>query len=395
MNNDNRRCRSALLIGNPHSNESVRAFLIKYTKILSQLFDTIIIIAGDATAVNSNKIIPIPVKYTISSNPIKQVFNFIKIQILLVNFIIKFHTYYEYVILFPQLFVLPVVFAKIIFKKNIIVYAGGRASSSIKYMLNKHWRQRDYLLYLILNILENIVFTLAYTIIVESKSAVSYLDLIKYNKKIVICPQWVDFTAFKIKHMINERPNNVGYVGRFSPEKGFVEFLKSIIIIEKMYKNYHLPKDITFILIGGDSDKIDFLNRFLSKLSNVKVIILGWLSHENIPEVLNSLKLLVIPSYSEGLPNTLLEAMACGTPVLATSVGAIPDIIKDNENGFLLRSNDPRHIAEKIVEILNKPEILDKISINAYEYIRKKFSYEKTLQIWKELLVYRQSRCHT
>jgi glycosyltransferase involved in cell wall biosynthesis len=50
------------------------------------------------------------------------------------------------------------------------------------------------------------------------------------------------------------------------------------------------------------------------------------------------LALLVIPSYTEGLPNIMLEAMACGTPMLASPVGAIEDVIKDEETGFILRS---------------------------------------------------------
>jgi glycosyltransferase involved in cell wall biosynthesis len=98
------------------------------------------------------------------------------------------------------------------------------------------------------------------------------------------------------------------------------------------------------------------------------------------------MKLLVLPSYTEGLPNIVLEAMACGTVVLATPVGAIPDIIKDGETGFLLKSNDPKHIAERILELLNKPELLDKVSINAYNYVRKNFSYEKTLDAWRKIL---------
>jgi glycosyltransferase involved in cell wall biosynthesis len=77
--------------------------------------------------------------------------------------------------------------------------------------------------------------------------------------------------------------------------------------------------------------------------------------------------------------------MACGTPVLSTPVGAIPDIINDDKTGFLLKSNDPKHIAEKIIELLNKSELLEKVSTNAYKYVRKNFSYEKTLESWRRI----------
>jgi glycosyltransferase involved in cell wall biosynthesis len=116
------------------------------------------------------------------------------------------------------------------------------------------------------------------------------------------------------------------------------------------------------------------------------VIFTGYLPHRKVADYLNEMKLLVLPSYSEGLPHVVLEAMACGTPVLATPVGAIPDIIKDGETGFLLKSNDPNHIAERVVELLNKTELLERVSVNAYNFVRTNFSFEKTLESWKKII---------
>ena len=72
----------------------------------------------------------------------------------------------------------------------------------------------------------------------------------------------------------------------------------------------------------------------------------GWISHDHLPEYLRMLQLLVIPSSTEGLPNIMLEAMACGTPVAATSVGAIPDVIREGETGYILEDNSPECISE-------------------------------------------------
>jgi glycosyltransferase involved in cell wall biosynthesis len=52
----------------------------------------------------------------------------------------------------------------------------------------------------------------------------------------------------------------------------------------------------------------------------------------------------------------------------------------------LLKSNNPKHIADKIIELLNKPELLEKVSKNAYNYVRENFSYEKTLQAWQKII---------
>jgi glycosyltransferase involved in cell wall biosynthesis len=52
----------------------------------------------------------------------------------------------------------------------------------------------------------------------------------------------------------------------------------------------------------------------------------------------------------------------------------------------LLKSNNPKHIADKIIELLNKPELLEKVGKNAYNYVREKFSYEKTLESWQKII---------
>jgi glycosyltransferase involved in cell wall biosynthesis len=178
----------------------------------------------------------------------------------------------------------------------------------------------------------------------------------------------------------NQRGNVIGYVGRFETEKG-IEILPGIINLTVKSKRV---SDLEWILVGNGSlrKRIEDEVRELGLCGVVKIT--GWV---NDPETyLTKMRLLLLPSKSEGLPNVVLEAMACGTPVLVTPVGAIPDIIKEGETGFLLKSNDPKHIAERIVELLNNPELLERVSVNAYNYVRENFSFEKTLDAWRKIL---------
>lgn len=83
----------------------------------------------------------------------------------------------------------------------------------------------------------------------------------------------------------------------------------------------------------------------------------------------------------------MLEAMACGTPVLATSVGAIPDVIKDGETGFLLENNSPECIAETALKILHMPDDkLEKVSDNARALVEEKFTFEAAVERWSEIM---------
>jgi len=97
------------------------------------------------------------------------------------------------------------------------------------------------------------------------------------------------------------------------------------------------------------------------------------------------MKLLVVPSYVEGLPNIVLESMACGTPVLATPVGGIPDVIRDRETGFIMEDNSPECIAKNVERALNHPA-LEQITINARALIEKEYSYEASVERYRNML---------
>jgi glycosyltransferase involved in cell wall biosynthesis len=183
------------------------------------------------------------------------------------------------------------------------------------------------------------------------------------------------FKRYTIKKSFRERELVIGCVGRLTAEKNVLALAEAFQIMRRLIPNIRL-------LIVGDGP----FRKKIERLDNGKktVSVTGWV--ENVEDYLNEMKLLILPSKIEGLPNVILEAIACGTPVIATSVGAIPDIIKDGETGFLLKSNDPRHIAERIIELLNKPDLLEKVSINAYKYVRENFSCEKTLEAWRRIL---------
>lgn len=144
-----------------------------------------------------------------------------------------------------------------------------------------------------------------------------------------------------------KRDNIIGYVGRLSDEKGISEFIHSLPRLCEKYDDFQ-------ICIVGDGALSDFVNDFiLSDHLESKVIRMNWVDHCCLSELLNQLNLLVLPSYTEGLPNILLESMACGTPVLGSLVGGIPDVINNGVNGFILAENTPESIFNSLDYILS------------------------------------------
>lgn len=217
-------------------------------------------------------------------------------------------------------------------------------------------------------------------IIVYSPSHIKEWHLEKYRSKISIAHEhFLDFDKFEIKKQLDERDNLVGYVGRLNKGKGVLNFVKAIPEISE-------ERDEIKFLVGGEGQLRDEIEGYLDKESLIgKVRLLGWIPHDELPKYLNELKLLILPSYTEGLPNIILEAMACGTPVLATPVGAITDIIKDNETGFIMENNSPECIAGNIIRALNYAN-LQEIVQNAHNLVKREFTYEKAVEKYKRIL---------
>ena len=89
--------------------------------------------------------------------------------------------------------------------------------------------------------------------------------------------------------------------------------------------------------------------------------------------------------FEEGVPNIVLEAMACGTPVLATPVGGIPDVIKDGDTGFIMEDNSPECIATNTVRALSHPD-LEAITAKARALVDEKYAYEVVVENYRKIL---------
>ena len=271
-----------------------------------------------------------------------------------------------------NLLIIPMIIAKILRKKTILVLSGSSFES---------FKSSNSYLTSLITIFEYINRILSNHIIVYSKNLINQWNLRKFKNKISISSRhFINFDIFNIKKSIQDRKELVGYIGRLSEEKGISVLIKALPIAIKNTKN------IEFIIVGDGKlkDEIQDIIRKNNLENRVKII--GWIPHENIPDLLNELKLLVLPSYTEGLPNIILEAMACGTPVLATSVGAVPDIINDKETGFIISENNPNSIVEDIINILSDPSGLHCIVLNAKKFVEKNYTFITCVENYKRII---------
>jgi len=217
-------------------------------------------------------------------------------------------------------------------------------------------------------------------IIAYSDGIVAERHMEKHRNKISIAQRhFLDFNRFRMQKPLRNRENLVAYVGRLSEGKGVPEFIEAIEGLSANHGNIRF-------LIGGDGPLRGWVEEYLDKANlNSRVKFAGWIPHDELPGYLNQVKLLVLPSYTEALPNIILEAMACGTPVLVTAVGAIPDIIKDGETGFIMEDNSPDCIAGNIIRALEHPS-LEQIADKAHTLVEKEYTFEAAVERYQKIL---------
>jgi len=189
--------------------------------------------------------------------------------------------------------------------------------------------------------------------------------------------RYVRTDEFRVTRPYADRDRVVGFLGRLDEEKNVRE-LAAVAA--------QLPDDVTFRFIG-DGDLREWLETELAgEIERGAVELTGWVDHDDVPDQLNDLSLLVLPSQpTEGLPTTILEALACGTPVLASPVSGVPDVVQDGQTGFCLDSREPAVMRGTILDILERDD-LDTISETGRELIEAEYSFEAACERYRSIL---------
>ncbi len=181
-----------------------------------------------------------------------------------------------------------------------------------------------------------------------------------------------------------ERSAVIGFAGELREKKGLKTLLSA-------YAQVNKERPTTLLIVGEvrtGEDKQVFDELRLS-IPNSKIIVTGTISHKDMPAYYALMDVFVHPSLRDGMPNALLEAMACEKPVIATPVGGTTDVIEDGKNGVLVNVNDAEVLAESILQLLSQPENRRTISKSAREAVVSRFTPEKeleaNLQVYKSL----------
>ncbi|MFQ5615386.1 MAG: glycosyltransferase [Anaerolineales bacterium] len=207
------------------------------------------------------------------------------------------------------------------------------------------------------------------------------------TQKVVIIPPGVDtchfypidpdeareFTRIPLHH------HNVLFVGRIEPLKGIDILIRALGLINGRDQALVHPKHFCVAIIGGDPDASpEEMTHEMTRLQKLResagvgemVTFLGKRSQDTLPYYYSAANVLVMPSHYESFGMVALEAMACGTPVIASQVGGLAFLVKDGETGYHVPGDDPEALADRLMDLLTNDELRAKMGAQAAGYAK-------------------------
>lgn len=198
---------------------------------------------------------------------------------------------------------------------------------------------------------------------------------------------WKDTFAsrsfFRQKFMLPTDAVAIGIVGRLAPVKNHKLFIDAAI---ELLRN---KIEKLFFFIVGDGDESAYIKHYLQNQTKQNP---SWLSHfiftswyTEIAEVHNGLDILVLTSFNEGTPLSVIEAQTCGKPVVSTNAGGARDTLIDEKTGFIVPRNDMGLLVAKMQELINNKDLRESFGYAAKEFAAKNFSLQTQITNTKKV----------
>ena len=223
----------------------------------------------------------------------------------------------------------------------------------------------------------------------NSRDLVRKAQALAPGREVTLIPNGVDAGHFKPAPPdeslqqslgLGDRPV-LGFVGEARAKKGLAALLLA-------YRAVARTRSVALLLVGGvRGDDQDTLKVFQKQSPDLPLVVVPYRAAEQLPAYYNLIDVLLLPSLRDGLPNALLEGMACERAIVATPVGGIPDAIRDGENGCLVPPGDAAALAAASLELLDDAQLRQRLGHAARETVIQHFTPAQELE--SNLTVYR------
>lgn len=199
------------------------------------------------------------------------------------------------------------------------------------------------------------------------------LSMIVSPEKIIVIENYSTIHEDAIKYKVNkEMTQQILFLGEIGQRKGCYDIPE---VVEKVVEKF---PDAKFVLGGtGDIDQVK--NLLIKKGIEKNVLFTGWVRGQEKDKLLRESDIFFLPSYNEGMPMAILDAMGYGLPIVSTLVGGIPKIVKEGENGYLCKAGDTQALSNALIKLLNDEHACKRYSSSSGEIVKQKYSLDKHL----------------
>jgi glycosyltransferase involved in cell wall biosynthesis len=256
-------------------------------------------------------------------------------------------------------------------KKTILA---PRSGYIIKQLENKYFRKYA-----------SLVFSKANIVVCQGTNWKQLFESLVSEKKksnFVVIPNWVDSSLYNLPRLSDSRNNHnikLLYLGWITKDKGVFDLIEAIKLIRLQVPN------LKVIMCGDGDDRIELEDIIERQGLASYFTFRGWVKHEEKLELLANCDFFVLPSHAEGFPNSVLEAMASGLPIITTKVGAVEDLVNDT-NGILVDSHDVISLSSAILQLYENDGLRNELGLNAQKRVASNFDISSAITSFKKYL---------
>jgi glycosyltransferase involved in cell wall biosynthesis len=192
-----------------------------------------------------------------------------------------------------------------------------------------------------------------------------YLETTIVDKKLLSeLPE--DFLHFKFSKEMLSKPFSILFLARIEKTKGIYEAVDTFHLLGQKFP------DLLFTIVG-DGTEFENVKQYIQEKKIKNIQMPGFKTGNELARAYSSSTIYLFPSYSEGMPTTVLEAMAFGLPVITRPVGGLKDFFMDGKMGYMTESLDPLEYAQIITSLIRNPETIKEIALFNYTYVKDHF----------------------